>query len=49
MADHEKNIGQVEIEPIAKDIVYGQVVELVRDPRNHFHGWTLMLIRCAEE
>jgi hypothetical protein len=29
MADHEKNIGQVEIEPIAKDVVYGQIVELV--------------------
>jgi hypothetical protein len=29
MADPEKRIGQVEIEPIAKDVVYGQVVELV--------------------
>jgi hypothetical protein len=49
MADHEKNIGQVEIEPIAKDIVYGQVVELVREPQRQVHGWTLMLIRCIEE
>jgi len=30
MADPEKRIGQVEIEPAAKDVVFGQVVELVR-------------------
>lgn len=30
MADPEKRIGQVEIEPVAKDVVFGQVVELVR-------------------
>ena len=29
MADPEKRIGQVEIEPVAKDVVFGQVVELV--------------------
>ncbi|KAI4740640.1 OPT-domain-containing protein [Aureobasidium sp. EXF-12298] len=28
MSDPEKRVGQVEIEPIAKDVVFGQVVEL---------------------
>ena len=31
MSDPEKRIGQVEIEPVAKDVVFGQVVELVGD------------------
>ena len=31
MSDPEKRVGQVEIEPIAKDVVFGQVVELVGD------------------
>jgi hypothetical protein len=36
MSDPEKRIGQVEIEPIAKDVVYGQVVELVGFPEAKF-------------
>jgi hypothetical protein len=31
MSDPEKRVGQVEIEPITKDVVFGQVVELVGD------------------
>jgi len=50
MADPEKRIGQVEIEPVAKDVVYGQVIELVRGfAKAKVHGRILMLIRCTEE
>lgn len=50
MSDPEKRIGQVEIEPVAKDVVFGQVVELVGDSHedNSFDE-ALILISSAEE